>query len=94
MKKLLLLLPLITLTACGGKVDDTSLLDFVNKCIETQFKLTYAESEIIVQNTKQVEIYYLTDIYYRIVFDNSVFKIEYISAIDSENNLIIKEVQK
>ena len=93
MKKLLLI-PLLLLVSCTKQKvsDNKDMLDYVSLCAITKFSLDYADREIILTYTQEINAYYLTDLYYRIEFENEVYKTEYISALNSNNELVMKEV--
>ena len=82
----------LALCSCSQK-EELSFIDYVNICVSYEFYSNYEETTILTIYTNENEIYYLTNVYYLKDFDNSVYKIEYISALNSDNELIIKEVQ-
>lgn len=87
MKKLLLLIPL--LFACKSNND---FLEYVNLCAKIQFAIDYENSEIVMSYTEEIESYYLSNIYYRIEFENDIYKTEYLSSLNDKNELIMREV--
>ena len=91
MKRLLLIIPL--LYSCGIKQqsDDDAFIEFINICVYTQFVIDYPDTTLLTMNTKQLNSYYLTDVYY---YDANVYKTEYISAVNDKDELIVKEVMK
>lgn len=93
MKKLLLI-PLLLLISCSEQKnnDNQDMLDYVDLCVYTQFHIDYQDRELIVSKTYEIEDYYLTDIYYRIEYINNVYETKYISAVNDNNELVIKEV--
>lgn len=103
MKKLLLLIPL--LCGCSGeKVSTTTepeltMIDYVNITIATTFSLTYNDREIVILETHEINTfadyeYYLTDLYYVIEFDNNLYETKYLSGVNSQNELVVKEVKQ
>lgn len=98
MKKIsVMLLPLLILTACGeNKEQEVKPIDVVNTAIVLKFYEDYTseEHELITWDTIETfDSYYLTDCYYRIDFDNNIYKTEYISAFDSEGQIVFKEIK-
>lgn len=103
MKKLLLLIPL--LCGCSGeKVSTTTepeltTIDYVNITITTSFLFTYSNRDIVILETHEINTfadyqYYLTDLYYVIEFDNNLYETKYLSGVNSQNELVVKEVNK
>ena len=95
MKRLLLLIPLL-LSGCGKpkQEEKPTFIDYVNLCVVAKFTYDYEDREIITYNSMELGTYYLSNVYYRIEFENDVYKTEYISAVNDKNELVIKEIQK
>lgn len=96
MKKLLFIIPFLLLTSCGEKEQEQepTIIDYINICVSAQFYLTHEETEIIVQETTEKQPYYITDILYRKSFENNVYETKYISVVDSNKELNVREIKK
>ena len=76
------------------KYEEKEMIAYVNTCAATQFSVDYGEdTELITINTIKVDNYYITSIHYRIVFDNKIYMVEYISSVNDNNELIMRKVE-
>ena len=73
-------------------IADDSFIDYINVCIVAKFASDYPENELVNLYTTNNYPYYLTNVYYRVEFDNSIYKTEYISAVNDKNELVVREV--
>lgn len=66
--------------------------DYVTTCVIAQFAIDHEECTILSINTVELSEYYLTDVYYRQDYDNNIYETKYISAVNDNNELVIKEI--
>lgn len=95
----LLILPLL-LVSCTNKPTtkksniNNEMLEYVDLCVSVKFEQEHPTCEIIVLYTVQQDIYYLSDLYFRITYDNNIYLNKYVSAVNGDNELIIREVKR
>lgn len=85
-------LPLLLGCAKQPTTKDKDFAEYYNICLEIQFHIDYGEQTIITIDTKEHEDYYLSNVYYRKDFENNIYLANYIGAINSENELILRKV--
>lgn len=93
MKKLPLVLFPFLLLGCETPKKEPTFIDYVNVCAISKFTLDYEDREIITYKTIENQVYYLTDIYYKVEYENDIYKTEYISSVNNKSELIIKEIK-
>lgn len=108
MRKLILLILLsfsLLLTGCSKKekTDSTSVsvniyetqeyLDYISYCCGYIVVNEIEDSTVVAYETHYLqESMCITYIYYRVDFDNDIHELKFISAVDSDNELVVRYV--